>query len=57
MSCRTHRYPKRKAYGGSRGVYWCRGCDAELVPEYHDKGKSLKKRARQKAKKEIKNGQ
>lgn len=27
-----HRHPNHKPYGGKRGVYWCYGCDAALVP-------------------------
>lgn len=50
-----HRLPKKLLYGATRGKYWCQGCDAELVPEWagiHEK--SIKKRERQKAKKQIK---
>jgi hypothetical protein len=53
MRCRKkgHREPKQRPYGATRGRYWCWGCDRELVPSNF---KSIKKRERQKAKKEIK---
>lgn len=47
---RGHRKPKRKPYGQQRGLYWCRGCDADLVPSTH---KPMKKRERRLAKEII----
>lgn len=48
MSCKKHRVPKKKPYGSKRGVYWCHGCDAALVPDAPSK-----KRERQVAKQAI----
>ena len=55
MGCKNkdgkHRKPKSLPYGATKGVYWCRGCDADLVPDWRDKPK--KKQAREKAKRQI----
>jgi hypothetical protein len=48
---RGHRKSKKLPYGAKKGRYWCDGCDAQLVPS-----NPSKRRERQKAKKEIKNG-
>jgi hypothetical protein len=54
MACKgSHKQPKKLPYGATRGKYWCRGCDRDLVPDWNEKPK--KKQARQKAKKEIRN--
>lgn len=42
-----HKRPK-KSYGSTRGVYWCRACDKDLVQTEPNK-----KRARREGKKEI----
>lgn len=50
-----HKLPKSLPYGATKGKYWCHMCDAEVVPEwYGKKGKPIKKKERQKAKKNIK---
>lgn len=46
------RKPKKIPYGGTKGHYWCLGCDVVEIPDY--KYKPRKKTARQKAKKELK---
>lgn len=52
----THRKPRKLPYGATRGKYWCHCCDAALVPEWKgSKPKNIKKRERQRAKREIKN--
>jgi hypothetical protein len=57
MNCKKgHKEPKHLPYGATRGRYWCWGCDAEIVPEWLGPNpKSIKKRARRLAKKEINN--
>lgn len=52
MTCKSHKKPKKLPYGATKGLYWCRGCDTQLVPEWS--AKSIKKRERQKVKKQIK---
>lgn len=54
MRCKDHKYPKSLPYGATKGVYWCHGCDAALVPEWlRPNPKSIKKSERAKAKQEI----
>lgn len=52
--CRRDKRRKRmKPYGLEGGKFWCMGCDANLVSTFT---KSIKKRARQIAKKVIRFG-
>lgn len=45
-----HKKPKKKPYGQQRGLFWCLGCDTDIVPSTH---KPMKKRARREAKEDI----
>ncbi len=56
MACeKGHRRSKRRPYGSRRGLYWCWGCDAEVVPDsFGPHPKPIKKAERQRAKREIK---
>jgi hypothetical protein len=52
MTCKgSHKQPRKLPYGATRGRFWCRSCDADLVPEWNDK--PIKKQARQKSKKQT----
>lgn len=48
----NHRIPKKLPYGATKGKYWCKACDADLVSEWRDK--PIKKKIRQQTKKLIK---
>jgi len=51
---KDHKSERRKQktlpYGATRGLFWCCACDTDTVPSW---SKSIKKRERQKAKREI----
>lgn len=56
-SCEKDKRPKRLPYGAKSvsGISWCDLCDADLLPNYLQRSaKSIKKRERQRAKKDIK---
>ena len=55
MGCKKgHKKPKKLPYGATKGRFWCWRCDADLVPEwYGPRPKAIKKRERQKARRDI----